>query len=105
MKVLIVDDNSTHRLIFRKWIEGFCPNYTVIEAINADAAMETIVKESPACVLLDYIMIGDDGFQTLHRMKRDLPNCPPVIFLTLRSHGRPETECDGFGRGRLFREI
>lgn len=82
-KILIIDDNPTHRLINRRWIEMLRPGmFTVVEATGAATGIEAIVRESPACVLLDFIMLGDDGFQALHRMKQDIPDCPPVIFLT-----------------------
>ena len=82
-KILIIDDNPTHRLINRKWIELLRPGrFNVIEAVCAATGIDAIVRESPACVLLDFMMLGDDGFQALHKMKHDIPDCPPVIFLT-----------------------
>lgn len=82
-KILVIDDNAMHRMIHRNWIETLCPDrFDVIEAENAKSGFERMVKESPACVLLDFIMIGQDGFQALHQMKHDLPDCPPILFLT-----------------------
>ena len=82
MKILIIDDNATHRLINRKWIESLVPECAVIEASNAAEGFDAAVSESPDCVLLDFIMLGEDGFQALHRMRHDITDCPPIIFLT-----------------------
>jgi CheY-like chemotaxis protein len=82
-KILIIDDNATHRQINRQWIETLCPEqFEVIEAGDAATGVSRILAESPACVLLDFIMPGEDGFQALHRLKHDIPDCPPIIFLT-----------------------
>lgn len=80
--VLVIDDNPTHRLINRKWLELLRPGlFRVTEAENAAEGVARIAGDSPDCVLLDFIMQGDDGFQTLHQL-RTLVGCPPVIFLT-----------------------
>ena len=82
-KILIIDDNRMHRLIDRRYIEASCPDrFEVIETDNAATGFEMIVNERPACVLLDFMMIGEDGFQALHKMKNDIPDCPPIIFIT-----------------------
>jgi CheY-like chemotaxis protein len=83
-KILIIDDNPHHRLIYRTWIENFLPGFfEVLEADNQTSAYEIVLKESPVCILLDYHLNGgDDGFTMLHQMKRDMPDCPPIIFLT-----------------------
>ena len=28
------------------------------------------------------MMLGEDGFQALHKMKAMIPDCPPIIFIT-----------------------
>jgi DNA-binding NarL/FixJ family response regulator len=82
-KILIIDDNRMHRLIDRRYIEASCPGlFEVIETDNAATGFEMIVNERPACVLLDFMMVGEDGFQALHKMKSDIPDCPPIIFIT-----------------------
>ena len=78
MKILIIDDNETHRMIHRAW----CSAFEVIEADNAAEGFELVIKEAPDCVLLDFVMLGEDGFQLLHRMKKDISACPPIIMLT-----------------------
>lgn len=81
--VLIIDDNATHRLIYKTWLEKLCvPPYRTIEASNAEDGVKLIITEQPDCVLLDYMMIGEDGFQMLHQIKHDLIDCPPIIFVT-----------------------
>ena len=82
MKVLIIDDSPTHRLVNRQWIEAACPGALVIEAGNSKDGIEMAITQSPSCILLDYVMLGGDGIQALHQMQHDIPGCPPIIFLT-----------------------
>jgi CheY-like chemotaxis protein len=83
MKILIIDDNATHRLIYRTWLEKSSGiDYQVIEAPNAKEGTVAIITEQPDCVVLDFIMRGEDGFQMLYQIKHDLPECPPIIFVT-----------------------
>ena len=83
IRVLVVDDNDTHRLIARRWLESAGPGvYEVTEAGGAEDGFARVAADRPDCVLLDNIMAGADGFQTIHRMRRDIPDCPPIIFMT-----------------------
>jgi DNA-binding NarL/FixJ family response regulator len=81
MKILLIDDNATHRLIYRVWLEK-TEDYTVIEASDTKAGTEAVIRERPDCVILDFMMNGENGFQMLHQIKKDIPDCPPIIFVT-----------------------
>lgn len=82
-KILIIDDNPSHRLIYRTQIEMLMGDgFEVIEAGNTADGFEKIVTESPVCVVLDYMMHGGDGFQLLHKLKIAMPDHPPVIFVS-----------------------
>ena len=79
-RVLLIDDTPTHRLIHRTHLEG--GGLTVSEAPTTAPGFERIVLDAPDCVVLDYLLPGEDGFQLLHRLAKDLPHHPPVILLT-----------------------
>ena len=78
--VLLVDDDHTHRLIHRTHLEQ--GGMTVTEAASTEAGFTRIVLDAPDCVVLDYLLPGEDGFQLLHRLSRDMPRHPPVVLLT-----------------------
>ena len=82
-KVLIIDDDASHRLIYRMQIEQFLGGvFSVIEADNTEDGFELIVRERPACVVLDYMMHGGNGFHLIHHLKQAMPDHPPIIFVS-----------------------
>lgn len=81
IKVLIIDDDKSSRLIYRHWLD-VTKVFEVIEAINAEEGFVKAKTESPRCILMDHFMVGMNGFAMLHRMKKELNNCPPIIFIT-----------------------
>ncbi|MFW6150520.1 MAG: response regulator transcription factor [Chloroflexota bacterium] len=78
--VLVVDDEP-HMVRFISMnlvLEGF----RVISASDGLEALRTVAREAPDLVLLDVMMPGIDGFETLKRI-RELSQVP-VIFLTVK---------------------
>jgi CheY-like chemotaxis protein len=86
MKVLIIDDNATNRMILREMLNGFGASAT--EAEDGPGGLEALeqgiaIKKPFALVLLDYQMPDMDGFEVAERIrKNNLLNNVPVILLT-----------------------
>lgn len=80
-KVLVVDDEPKIVDMVRKFLvkEGF----QVLGAFDGPSALEVAAREAPDLVVLDVMLPGLDGLETLKRLKakRDVP----VIMLTARS--------------------
>ncbi len=81
--LLIIDDSQSDRKLYKAWL-GKQPDkkYKIIEAGNAKEGYEAFIKYTPACIILDFMMYGKDGFQLLIEMKRENPEIPPIIFVT-----------------------
>lgn len=81
IKVLIVDDQS----IVRKGIKAFLGEYedisVISEAANGLEAVERAVQLKPDVVLLDWLMPGMDGIETINRISAVQPN-QRIIILT-----------------------
>ena len=60
-KVLIVDDSKLARMAVAKVLRALHPDWTCIEAPNAEQALTSVNEESPDFVLLDFNMPGKDG--------------------------------------------
>jgi CheY-like chemotaxis protein len=60
-KVLIVDDSKLARMSVIKALSALHPDWTRIEAGNADEALQQINAQHPDIVLLDFNMPGKDG--------------------------------------------
>jgi len=81
-KVLIVDDEEDFRKVIGERIRSW--GYDVIEAAGGKEGVETVKKEKPDAVVLDYMMPGMDGMATLKQIRR-LDKDVAVIMFTAHS--------------------
>ena len=93
-KILVVDDESDLREILQCNLEN--AGYQVDTAESAEEALQ---KLTPDCslILLDVMLGGMSGFKLAEKLRKDLKNNVPIIFLTAR-----DTENDmltGFSSG------
>jgi diguanylate cyclase (GGDEF)-like protein len=80
-RLLIVDDVRDNRVILRRRFER--RGFDVVEAESGLAALEFIAKESFDLVLLDIMMPGIDGIETLKRIRaQKSASALPVIMVT-----------------------
>jgi CheY-like chemotaxis protein len=81
--VLIVEDDVDLRAMIRRMLE--MEQWTVVEAENGAAALESIQAKVPAVILLDLIMPVMDGFQVLAELhKREEWRKIPVVVITAK---------------------
>ena len=79
--VLVVDDSSVNRSYLHYILDE--DGYRVMEAKSGEACVETVRREKPLLILLDVVMEGMDGFETLRILKEDPSSAGiPVIMLT-----------------------
>jgi diguanylate cyclase (GGDEF)-like protein len=82
--LLIVDDISDNRAILTRRFER--RGFEVIEAESGFAAIDMIESEAFDLVLLDIMMPGIDGIETLKRIRsRNSASILPVIMVTAKS--------------------
>lgn len=94
IRVLLVDDEETfvEPLSQRLWMREF----DVETVLNGEAALETIGQNELDVVVLDVLMPGKDGIETLKEIKRMRPLLQ-VIMLT--GHATVETAIEGMKLG------
>jgi DNA-binding response OmpR family regulator len=81
VKVLIVEDEPDMAMGIKDNLEF--EGYEVLTAATGEAALQILQKEKPACVLLDIMLPGIDGFETCQRMRKG--GCrSPMVMLTAR---------------------
>ena len=79
--ILIVDDNPTNLLVLTQTLEEL--NYPITMAHSGEEALELAQKQPPSLILLDIMMPGLDGYETLSALREDdLLADIPVIFLS-----------------------
>jgi DNA-binding NarL/FixJ family response regulator len=81
MKVLIVDDHTLVRRGIGHVVHECFPDADVIEAADAEEAVELLKKEQADVALLDVRMPGRDGLELLREIKATWPKVA-VIMLT-----------------------
>jgi DNA-binding NarL/FixJ family response regulator len=85
--ILVVDDTPETLGFLTDTLDG--AGFTVLIAIDGEAALRLVGQITPDLVLMDAVMPGLDGFETCRRLKRDRRSAHvPVIFMT----GLTETE-------------
>jgi class 3 adenylate cyclase len=85
--ILVVDDAPDNVELVRVRLEH--QGYRVIAACDGAEALARIKAETPDLVLLDVVMPGIDGIETVRRMRAE-PDVPfiPVIMLTAQNDSR-----------------
>ena len=77
-KVLLVDDEPEFLEVMAERMKARDMN--VVTATSAEAALELIAKESFDAVVLDFMMPGMDGIETLRKLKDDKPELQIILL-------------------------
>lgn len=79
--ILVVDDEPAIVRLVRSTLQA--EGYAVITADRGEKALEILEDERPDLIVLDLMMPGIDGFETLRRIRTE--SQLPVIMLTARA--------------------
>jgi diguanylate cyclase (GGDEF)-like protein len=78
--ILIVDDETNNRTVL---MEMFKNHHKVMLAKTGEMALELATKHLPDLILLDVLLPGLNGYETLERLKaNDTTREIPVVFIT-----------------------
>lgn len=78
---LVVDDSRVVRKVARRILEA--KGFTVTEAEDGQAALDSCRSKLPDCVLLDWNMPVMDGLTFLKALRQEFgPDNPAVVFCT-----------------------
>ncbi|HID88638.1 MAG TPA: response regulator [Anaerolineae bacterium] len=93
-KILIVDDSALARRILRQTLES--NGHAVLEAKDGPTALERFTQERPDLVLLDLVMEGMTGLETLQRIREIAPDARVIIATAdIQQATRAEAESTG----------
>ena len=85
--VFIVDDLPSMRERLRELVDAL-PDVSVVgDAGTPSEAIAGILATRPACVLLDYQLVGGTGVDVLRAVR---PQMPGVVFVVLTNHPDPQ---------------
>jgi diguanylate cyclase (GGDEF)-like protein len=95
-RILIVDDIADNRTILLRRFQR--QGYEVVEADNGLKALELIDSQEFDLVLLDVMMPGIDGIETLKRIRsQKSASMLPVIMVTAKTESKNVVEALGLG--------
>ncbi|TCT01722.1 response regulator transcription factor [Aquabacter spiritensis] len=77
--VLIVDDSKLARMSVAKSLRSLHPDWTHLEAANADDALAQVRKHKVDLALLDFNMPGRDGLTLAAELKAIDPSLPLAV--------------------------
>lgn len=80
-RILVVDDEADLREILQFNLES--EGYIVHTAPSAEQALKMLVEEYDL-ILLDVMMDGMSGFKMAEKLRKELHNAIPIIFLTAK---------------------
>ena len=78
-KVLIVDDSKLARMSVRKALSALQPEWTSVDAGNAEQALKSLTDSAPDIALLDFNMPGRNGLDLAADFRRMRPNMPVAV--------------------------
>jgi PAS domain S-box-containing protein len=79
--ILLVDDQPKNLVALRAILDG--PGYRLVAANSGKEALQLVLREEFALILLDVFMPEMDGFEVAHHLKKiERTRTIPIIFLT-----------------------
>jgi len=101
--VLIIEDEKLIIVSTQMVLESV--GYRVESAMNGEEGIHKATDLRPDLILLDIMMPGIDGWETLTRLKRDDETSKiPVIIFTAREHARGHQKSSEMGAAGYFRK-
>jgi CheY-like chemotaxis protein len=101
--ILIIEDEKLIIVSTQMVLESV--GYRVESAMNGEEGIGKASEIRPDLILLDIMMPGIDGWETLTRLKRDeATRSIPVIIFTAREHARGHQKSDEMGAAGYFRK-
>jgi CheY-like chemotaxis protein len=79
-KVLVVDDSKLARMSVAKMLRSLQPDWSRVEASNAEEAVAALAGEHPDIVLVDFNMPGKDGLTLAAEIHATHPNVPVAVI-------------------------
>ncbi|MFT4844184.1 MAG: DNA-binding response OmpR family regulator [Planctomycetota bacterium] len=101
--VLIIEDEKLIIVSTQMVLEA--AGFRVESATNGEDGITQARTQAPDLILLDIMMPGIDGWETLTRLKRDAATSGvPVVIFTAREHSRGHQKSAEMGAADYFRK-
>jgi two-component sensor histidine kinase/DNA-binding response OmpR family regulator len=99
INILLVDDEPKNLTVLQSILDD--PEYRLVRAESADAALLALIADQYALIILDVRMPGMTGFELAQMIKeRKKTSRVPIIFLTAY-YGEDQHVLEGYGAGAV----
>jgi signal transduction histidine kinase/CheY-like chemotaxis protein/purine-cytosine permease-like protein len=88
--VLLADDDPTQRAMLGSYLEVL--GFRVLQAESGEGCLAAVAEAPPDLVLLDLVMPGIGGLETVRRLRGELDYREPVIIVSANAFDRDRTE-------------
>ena len=78
-KALIVDDSKLARMVMASAFRRIRPDWELIEATSAEAALEAVSNGTVDIALVDFNMPGTDGLELVAKIRQKYPKMPVAL--------------------------
>jgi DNA-binding response OmpR family regulator len=96
VKVLVVDDSATSRMVLGKAVEAL--GHQCVRAVDGEDGWRAYQREQPMAIISDLVMPGIDGLALCRRIREDI-RAPYTYFVLLTADDDPETALSGMRAG------
>lgn len=87
IRVLIVEDSTLFRKLFKETLQDRFPSVEIYEAIDGEEALLQVEILRPNLVFMDIRLPGENGLQLTQKIKARYPN---IIVIILTGYDLPE---------------
>jgi CheY-like chemotaxis protein len=87
LNVLIVDDNTLYRQLFKETFHDRFPSVDIYEAVNGEEALLQVETFRPNLIFMDIRLPGENGVELTKKVKARYPN---IIVVILTGYDLPE---------------
>ncbi len=87
VKVLVVEDSTLFRQLFKQTLHDRFPSVEVYEAIDGEEALLQVETLRPDLIFMDIRLPGENGLQITQKIRARFPN---IIVIILTGYDLPE---------------
>ncbi len=87
IKVLIVEDSTLFRQLFKETLQDRFPSVEIYEAINGEKALLQVETLRPNLIFMDIGLPGENGLEVTKKVKARYPS---IIVIILTGYDLPE---------------
>lgn len=78
--ILVVEDHDALRDSLKKWLSSIFQDCSVLQARSGEEALDALSDHPPDVLLMDVMLPGMNGIETVRKIKRSLPDVSVVML-------------------------